>query len=106
MLDVALFLDKVYRLCGSDEHAAVDAVYDFMDDCLLDGDFTACDAALLSAEPQKMLDSVILSFLIVTQRAKERLVRSRPTFYSRSLAAISARTQEAGYATELLGKNR
>jgi hypothetical protein len=105
MLDVALFLDKVYDQCSRDEQEAVDAVYDFMDDCLLDGDFSACDAALLSANPEKLLHSVILSFLIVTQRAKGKLTKSRPIFYDRSFAAVSA-TKGPDHAKELLGKNR
>jgi hypothetical protein len=105
MLDVALFLEKVYRLCGGDERGAVDAVYDFMDDCLLDGDFTACDAAFLSADPARMRDSVIVSFLIVTQRAKGLLARSRRAFYDRSVAVVSAR-KDRDYAEKLLGKNQ
>jgi hypothetical protein len=105
MLDVALFLEKVYHLSDQDEHGAVDAVYNFMDDCLLDSDFTACHAALLSAVPERLRDSVILSFLIVTQRAKGKLAKSRAGFYDRAFATVSAR-DGAKYAEKLLENNR
>jgi hypothetical protein len=73
MIDLALFLAKVYRLSREDEHKAVDAVYDFMDDLLLDGNFLASDEALSWADPQKLTLAVAISFLIVTRRAEGNL---------------------------------
>jgi hypothetical protein len=89
MVDVALFLEAVYRLGGRDEHGAVDAVYNFMDDCLQEQEFDICDAALKSAAPEKIPLSVTISFLIVTRRAKPRLP-GREVFYARALNAWTA----------------
>jgi hypothetical protein len=90
MLKVARFLERVYRRSSTDEHAAVDAVYDFMDDCLLEGDFSACDAALEGAVPERFPLSVIISFLIVTARAAKWL-HERDSFYSRAAATVKRR---------------
>lgn len=90
MADVAIFLEKVYSLSSVNEHKAVDEVYDFIDECLLDGDFSLCEAALNSAAPGKMSLSAAISLLIVTRRAKPRLP-AREAFFTRALNALSNR---------------
>jgi hypothetical protein len=105
MLDVALFLERVYRLSESDEDGAIDEVYNFMDDCLLEGEFSVCDVALESADPKKLPHSVIVSFLIVTQRAKKKVERGRNRFYERATDAV-AEKHDQDYVHKLLRNYR
>lgn len=104
MLDIATFLDTVYRLSHSDEHKAVDAVFDFMDDRLLEDDFSACDCALDAIEPCKLGQSLVVSFLMVTRRAKESLP-ARATFLARAMECLG-KDRGPEQAERLLGKYR
>jgi hypothetical protein len=105
MVDVALFLEKVYRLSDLDEDGAIDAVYEFMDDCLLEGEFSICDAALEAANPDKMPHSVLVSFFIVTQRAKGKMEKGRKAFYKKAVDILSA-THDQKYVQKLLRNYR
>lgn len=88
MIDVETFLDELYRLAESDEHKAVDAVYDFVDECLLNGNFSLCDAALDAAMPERMSPAAVIAFLLITRRAKSRL-RAREGFFARALDSLN-----------------
>lgn len=82
----------------------VDSIYDFMDDSLLSGDFAACKTALSSAAPEKMSHAEILSFLMVTQKAKKQLDRERTDYFDRAMIAVST-TPCVDYAEKLLRNN-
>lgn len=105
MLMVVRFLEKLYSLAKVDEQTAIDAVYDFMDDRLLAGEFGTCEDTLEAVHPKKLPHSLIVSFLIVTQRAKERLDGGRISFYQKAMAFV---TDKYGpdYAEKLLGNYR
>jgi hypothetical protein len=86
-IEISQFLDKVYRLSREDEHKAVDAVYNFMDDLLLAGRFSACDETLKRAAPENFTLAVAISFLIVTRRANSKLPE-RDAFFTRAEAVF------------------
>ena len=105
MLRIHEFLNKLYLLSEAmEEHAASDEIFNFMDDSLLDEDFDTCNESLNQAEVEKVLPSSIVSFLMVTLRAKDKLP-ARAKFLQRALEALA---QERGKenAEKLLGKYR
>jgi hypothetical protein len=101
---IAHFLVRLYEATSEDEHPAVDEVFNFMDDHLLAGRFSVCDLALATIDPDKLLPSVVVSLLMVTRRAKEKLP-SRQAFLSRAVAAVAGR-DGLEEAEALLGKYR
>jgi hypothetical protein len=105
MLHILEFLNKLYLLSEAlEEHKASDEVFNFMDDSLLDEDFDACNESLSQVQVEKILPSSMVSFLIVTRRAKDKLP-ARAEFLEK---AVEALTQERGKekAEKLLGKYR
>jgi len=82
-LDIATFFHRLSVLSRDSEHKAVDAVYNFIDDLLQKNDFESCDDVLAMAQPSNLLLSVVISFLIVTRRAKPKL-NARAQFLDRS----------------------
>ena len=100
-MTLATFLSSIYRLATISEFKAVDAIYDFIDDRLLAGEFSTCDLVLREIDPARLLPSCIISVLIVTRRAKEKLSESRSAFVAKSLAVL-ARLEGPEEASRLL----
>lgn len=96
MADVAIFLETVYSLSRVNEHKAVDEIYNFIDNCLSEGEFDICDAALRSMAPERIPLSAAISFLIVTRKANCRLP-AREVFFNRTLQtpSVSATVETA-----------
>src|SRR5204863_8856403 len=98
-------LSRLYKLsAANDEDKAVDEVFNFVDDHLKDGQFATCAEAMRRVQPERILPSLIVSFLMVTNRAKGKLP-SRADFHSRSMAAV-AKLRSQAEAERLLGKYR
>lgn len=51
----------------------IDAVYNEIDDLLLSGDFKTCNNILSKLNPSELSKALIISYLIVTYRAREKL---------------------------------
>ena len=85
---VARFLSEVYQLCQRDELKANDEIQDFMDDRLLAGSFSTCAEVFREIVPDRLLPSCILSLLVVTRRAREKLGRARTDFVTRAKEAL------------------
>ncbi len=101
---VTNFLTRLYKKSGKDEHLAVDEVFGFMDDSLLAGDFSVCERVFEQVDPNELAPSGVVSLLMVTQRAKEK-IRSRSAFITRAEDAI-ARREGMEEAKALLEKYR
>lgn len=103
--EILRFLTRIYELSAlNDEEKAVDEVFNFMDDHLRAKQFATCAEALRRVEPARVLPSLIVSFLMVTNRAKGKLP-SRADFHLRSMAAV-AKLRCQAEAESLLGKYR
>jgi hypothetical protein len=94
VLEIARFLSRVYSLSMRDEHRAVDEVYRFLDERLSEERFPECNDALDAIEPVKLLPSLIISFLIVTRRAKPHLP-ARARFLLKSPAGLAKEHTDA-----------
>jgi hypothetical protein len=105
IVTIVEILNLIYRRSEeNDEHRAVDDVFDFMDDNLLAGNFRACDETLRLAQPSKLLPSVVVSFLMVTRRAKPYLP-SRKDFIDAAVNDLALKRGKE-QAEKLLGKYR
>lgn len=102
---VSRFLARLYSVAKLDEHRAVDEVFNFMDDHLLADRFSLCELALRRVEPALVPSSALVSFLMVSLRAKPRLSSSRPAFLAKAIEAVTAR-EGREQAEALLGKYR
>ena len=100
--EVDRFLADLYSTTAEDEHRAVDVIYNFIDDNLLAKRFQVCDLVFSRAKPEKLLPSGILSLLMVTQRAKDKMA-ARPMFISQGKNALS-HLEGPIVAKALLGK--
>jgi hypothetical protein len=104
-LHIREFLSRLYFMSEAmEEHKASDEIFNFMDDSLLDQDFDACNESLDQVRVDKLLPSSMVSFLMVTRRAKDKLP-ARAIFLEK---AVDALAQERGKekAEKLLGKYR
>ena len=105
IMKIAEVLNRIYRMSEeNDEHNAIDVVCDFMDDNLLAGNLEVCEDTLKQANVNKLLPSLIISFLMATRRAKQYLP-SRKEFIDAALAKIAKERGET-VAESLLGKYR
>lgn len=105
MLEVVEFLNRIYRLSEvGDEHGAADEVFNFMDDHLLDEQFPICDEVFDQVEVEKILAPVMVSFLMVTRKAKDELP-ARKEFLERATQFL-AKERGSERAERLLGKYR
>jgi hypothetical protein len=101
---VNAFINRLHEATVMDEHAAVDEVFNFLDDLLLAGKFEVCDRALAWTDPSSLHPSSVVAFLMVTLRAKGRLP-ARADFLTRGISAIS-RKEGRKEAEALLGNYR
>ena len=85
---VTNFTNRLSIASAKDERLAVDEVFDFMDDQLLAGDFSVCERVFEQLDPAALAPSAVVSLLLVTQRAKEK-IRSRSAFITRAEDVIA-----------------
>jgi hypothetical protein len=105
MLYIREFLSRLYLMSEAlEEHKGSDEIFNFMDDSLLDQDFEACNESLDQVRVEKLLPSLMVSFLMVTRTAKDKLP-ARAIFLERAVETLA---QERGKETaeKLLGKYR
>jgi hypothetical protein len=101
--DTNRFLESVYRLVESELTSdAIDYTISRIDDLLNDGSFHVCNGILRAADPEKLSDTLIVTFLGITLAAKSKLT-SRPAFYMRSRQVVCERRGDDG-ADRLLAR--
>jgi len=68
------FLRAVYDLCdaGKDD-AAIDSIFDYVDDLLCEGSFDAVDDALRRIELDRLSTAAMIGFLSITLAARPKL---------------------------------
>lgn len=74
------FLDRVYALSSTDLRDATDAIFQFIDSQLCEGDFIVCREILRRADISRLPTALMRSFLTITFAAKHQLPERR-TFY-------------------------
>ena len=105
IMNIVEVLNRIYRMSEeNDEHNAIDVVFDFMDDNLLAGNFEVCEDTLKQVNINKILPSLIISFLMATRRAKQKLP-SRSAFIDAAFNVVAKERGESE-AEALLGKYR
>lgn len=77
------WLEHLYCLEADGQHdAAVDMVFDQVDELLRQGAFPTCDSLLQAVDVERLGLYALIAFLAATNAAKKLLV-SRPTFFQR-----------------------
>jgi hypothetical protein len=84
------WLEHLYRLEADGQHdAAVDMVFDNVDDLLRAGSFSACDDLLTVVDVDQLSTWSIVAFLVVTNAAKW-LLQTRSAFCERARHRVEA----------------
>lgn len=83
-LNRAALFDRAQQLAESGRvDAALDLVYEHVDELLLAGDFAAVSALLVQCEPSNLSTPVLLAILTSTLPARHKLLRARSDAFAR-----------------------
>ena len=79
--EIRAFLDTIYDLVkrGKEDYA-IDVIFEYMNNLLIDGQFDACDLILAEVALAKIPPVLMVSFLTISAAAKSKL-RNRDTFF-------------------------
>lgn len=78
---------------SDDEDAAIDYIFNEVDERMLEGDFDSCDRILNAANPNDFTTVNVLAFLTITLCAREKLP-SREGYFNRALEVLQTRGNE------------
>jgi hypothetical protein len=90
MNEIDKFLEKLYNI--ENEFDQVDEVYNFMDEKLRAGDFAICAEVFKKIDVVRITSASMISFLIITLRAKSKLSEARNFFIDRVSKIIDTST--------------
>jgi len=80
--EISAFLDTVYDLSArGKEDYAIDVIFEFMNNLLVEGQFEACDRILSEVAIARIPPVLMVSFLTITAAAKPKL-KNRHRFFS------------------------
>jgi len=88
---IETWLNEIYQLDLDDKtDAAIDVLFDHVDDLLSAGEFDQCDEVLKDLDPNRLSNALIVAVLSITKAAGGHLP-SRFHFAERSRASLSQR---------------
>ncbi len=89
-VEIQNFLSKVYRLGQEDSHhLAIDAILEFFDDALLEGNLAKGQETLRELDPSKLSASMVKTVLVITGKAKAWRPE-RAAFFEKAMDALTA----------------
>jgi len=101
-------LASIYKLDANENtrRIALDLIVDYLDDWLNEGRFDKCNTMLLTAEPDRLSDPALVTFLGITRAAKHNpAMFGRSVFFRRAHKIVEQRRSEDG-ADKLLTRYR